>query len=86
MNMETMLHLFGQQFINLLRDESVIAMHRVVIAESATNPHVSELFYEAGPKQAIRVLQRAMRQCANTALDEQTRLSLGVVLCEFAKV
>ena len=50
------LTLIGEQFVSLLHDEEVIAMYRVVMGEVSTNVHVAELFFDAGPKQAIQVL------------------------------
>ena len=47
---------FGNQIMGLLQDEQAIAMHRVVIGELATNPHVAELFYIAGPQNGMQLM------------------------------
>lgn len=51
----------GDQFVQLLMDPSVIAMYRLVIGEVTSNPHVAELFYQAGPQQAMDVLSSFMQ-------------------------
>lgn len=55
------LFVVGNQFVKLLLDPGVIAMYRLVIGEATSNPHVAELFYEAGPQQAMDVLSRLMQ-------------------------
>ena len=39
----------GKNFIVLITDEEVIAMHRVIEFESLRSPKLAALFYEAGP-------------------------------------
>ncbi|MGJ8680475.1 TetR/AcrR family transcriptional regulator [Paraglaciecola sp.] len=46
----------GEQFSSLMQDPQVTAMYRVLIGEVNANPHVAELFYEAGPQYAINAL------------------------------
>jgi TetR/AcrR family transcriptional repressor of mexJK operon len=46
----------GEQFSSLMQDPEVTAMYRVLIGEVNSNPHVAELFYEAGPQYAINSL------------------------------
>lgn len=55
------LSVVGNQFVKLLRDPGVIAMYQLVIGEATSNPHVAELFYEAGPQQAMDVLSKMMQ-------------------------
>lgn len=38
------------QFVELMFDPEVIAMHRVVMAEAASQPRIAELFFDSGPK------------------------------------
>ena len=60
LTLEQILFHFGEHLVSLLHDERVIAMNRVVIAEAASNPHVAELFYEAGPENAMSLLTNAL--------------------------
>lgn len=53
---EEVLFQTGSQFVRLLQDPKAIAMYRVVIGESTSNPRVAELFYQAGPMQGAEVL------------------------------
>lgn len=55
-SLHEVLIMVGEQFVSLLHDEEVIAMYRVVMGEVSTNTHVAELFFEAGPRQAMQVL------------------------------
>lgn len=48
----------GRRFIDLLLDEQVVAMHRVVIGESAAQSAVAKLFYESGPAATIEMTAR----------------------------
>ncbi len=52
-NLDEGLHLLGMRFVQLLFDPEVIAMHRVVIGESATHPKIAELFYATGPSNTL---------------------------------
>lgn len=38
-----------RNFLALLTDPEVVAMHRVIMSEAASQPRVAELFYESGP-------------------------------------
>ncbi|MCB1772158.1 MAG: TetR/AcrR family transcriptional regulator [Gammaproteobacteria bacterium] len=40
----------ARQFVELMFDPEVIAMHRVVMAEAASQPRIAELFFDSGPK------------------------------------
>ncbi len=55
-----------RQFVSLLFDPEVIAMHRVVMGESAGYPRIAAMFYEDGPartKATVRkFLERQTRQ------------------------
>ena len=57
-DLETVLTLVGRQFLNLIFDEEVVAMHRVVIGESAGYPKIAGLFYETGPDRTINAVAR----------------------------
>lgn len=61
---------YGNQIINLLQDEQVIAMHRVVIGEITTTPHVAELFYTAGPLHGIEILRDYFQHNTHLRLDK----------------
>jgi TetR/AcrR family transcriptional repressor of mexJK operon len=40
----------ARQFVDLMFDPEVIAMHRVVMAEAASQPRIAELFFDSGPR------------------------------------
>jgi TetR/AcrR family transcriptional repressor of mexJK operon len=46
----------ARRFLALLTDPEVVAMHRVIMSEAATQPHVAELFFESGPVAAKTAL------------------------------
>ncbi|GAC16037.1 TetR/AcrR family transcriptional regulator [Aliiglaciecola lipolytica] len=64
------LQTYGNQIINLLQDEQSVAMHRVVIGEITTNPHVAEMFYEAGPLHGINILRDYFQRNIHLRLDK----------------
>jgi TetR/AcrR family transcriptional repressor of mexJK operon len=55
-----------RRFVELLFDPEVVAMHRVVMAESLAYPRIASLFYESGPartKTAVKAfLKRQVTQ------------------------
>lgn len=55
---EKVLFTLGRQFIDLLLDDEVVAMHRVVIGESAAQGAIAKLFYESGPAATIDMTSR----------------------------
>jgi TetR/AcrR family transcriptional repressor of mexJK operon len=52
--LETALLAIGNQFLDLIFDDEVVAMFRVVIGESAAHHKIAELFFENGPGKTIR--------------------------------
>jgi TetR/AcrR family transcriptional repressor of mexJK operon len=56
----------AHRFVNLLIDPEVVAMHRVVMGEAASQPRVASLFFESGPKRTkaavCAFLQRQIAQ------------------------
>ena len=65
LNLEQALAAVGDRFLNLILDDEVAAMFRVVIGESGSYPKIAELFYASGPDTAItavaKLLSRHMR-------------------------
>jgi TetR/AcrR family transcriptional repressor of mexJK operon len=49
---------FARHFLTLLWAPEAVAMQRVVIAESGTNPELARTFYEAGPRPTREMLDR----------------------------
>ncbi len=68
-DLDAVLHMIGGQFVQLLHDPEVIAMYRVVMGEVSTNPHVAELFFNAGPKQAMEMLVRYLMELPQLDVD-----------------
>ena len=48
-DLRTALLAIVRQFAELLFDPQVVAMHRVVMGEAATQPRIAALFFESGP-------------------------------------
>lgn len=40
----------ARQFVDLMFDPDVIAMHRLVLAEAAKQPRIAQLFFDSGPQ------------------------------------
>jgi TetR/AcrR family transcriptional repressor of mexJK operon len=49
---------FARQFFDLLCQDQLIAMQRVVIAEAGDNPELARTFYDAGPRLTREMLER----------------------------
>ena len=48
-DLRTALFAIAHQFAELLFDPQVVAMHRVVVGEAASQPRIATLFFESGP-------------------------------------
>jgi len=60
----------GYNFIQLLQDENVIAMYKVVIGESSQNKHVAQLFYEAGLLHSAKIVAKLFALHPSTQLSD----------------
>ncbi|QOL51617.1 TetR/AcrR family transcriptional regulator [Massilia litorea] len=49
---------FARQFFDLLCQDQLIAMQRVVIAEAADNPELAHTFFDTGPRMTREMLER----------------------------
>ena len=49
---------FAHRFFDLLCQDQLIAMQRVVIAEAGDNPELAHTFYDAGPRMTREMLER----------------------------
>ena len=56
----------GRRFLKLINSPESLAMHRLMIAQAAHNPALSQLFFEAGPAQVIAGTAQLLQQ----AVDE----------------
>ena len=56
------LQAIGRRFVDLLFDEQVVSMFRVVISESVRQPQVARLFYESGPGQTMGAMEAFLKQ------------------------
>ncbi|WP_371377210.1 TetR/AcrR family transcriptional regulator [Thalassotalea aquiviva] len=57
---KTTLNRFSKAFMQLLLSDEGMAIHRICIFESQTNPHISQLFFSAGPEPIIAELTRLL--------------------------
>jgi AcrR family transcriptional regulator len=55
---------FGRRYVSLLLSEEVIAMHRIVVAESTRFPEVGRALDEAGPRQGLRRMTAYIAEAA----------------------
>jgi len=52
----------GRKFMRFLTSEKVLALHRLVIAESIRFPELGRAFYEAGPQRGLQLLTEFMTE------------------------
>lgn len=64
-DLEEGLLLLGGRFIELLFDEEVLAMYRVVIGESSVHRKIAELFYETGHGTTLRTIETFLSKQAD---------------------
>lgn len=84
-SLKAVLSLIAEQFVRLLHDKEVIAMYRVVMGEVSTNIHVAELFYDAGPKQAMLILRDFLLQQQEINVPETQLRHLVMVFFNMLK-
>ena len=61
-----------RRFVDLLFDPEVVAMHRLVMGESASQPRIAELFFESGPRRtqaAVTAFLQAQVQKGRLQID-----------------
>lgn len=58
------LHAFGRQFMELLQDQEVLSMFRLLAGECRTYPSVAQVFYDAGPAQNCEFLGSVLARYA----------------------
>lgn len=56
--MQEALARFGRQFVDLLNDEDVICMYRLLISEATAHPDLTQVFFESGPKPTREAVAR----------------------------
>lgn len=78
-------HLIGEQFVELLQDPKVVAMYKVVVGESVSNSHTAELFYEAGPKQAMKLLENYLATQQQFPISQDKARVLSMVFFNMLK-
>jgi AcrR family transcriptional regulator len=59
---------FGRAFLGLLLSPDVLAINRLVIAETTRFPALGEIFYEHGPRQTINRIVAVMRALSGRGL------------------
>ncbi len=68
-DLRTGLLAIARRFVDLLFDPDVVAMHRVVMSEAASQPRIAALFFDSGPKRTqIAVCHFLQRQVAKGRL------------------
>ncbi len=73
--------------VDLLLDPEVVAMHRVVMAESTTHPRIAQLFFASGPAKTKAVVQSFLTRLVERGqlfIPEERMLYAGVQLFNMA--
>jgi len=65
-NTEATLHAFAKTLLHILLEPAALALHRLIIAESARFPEVGEIYHRAGPERGNQLLAKY--------LDHQSKL------------
>ncbi len=78
LNLETLLYEVGLKFMQLLTDENVISMYKVVIGDANQDSHVARLFYQAGPMHSVNMMCKIFQTHPQSALDEASARTLSI--------
>lgn len=76
--LDDILYSIAVNFIQLLNDKRVIAMYSVVIGESKNNPHLAQLFYDAGPLHSVNLVKDLLMKHPETALSQADARELSI--------
>ncbi len=69
-SLEQGLNLIAAHFVQLLHDDQVVAMHRVIAGELSVSPEVASIFYELGPNTVIAAVSDFMRESIKNGNSE----------------
>lgn len=58
---EQALFAMAKQIVDLLFDPCVLSTHRLVMAETVSQPHVAKLYYESGPEQTLASIRQFLK-------------------------
>jgi AcrR family transcriptional regulator len=76
----------GCRFVRFLTSDKVLALHRLVIAESVRFPELGRAFYDAGPQTGLRLasefLREAMVRGQLRAADPEVAAEQFIHLCK----
>jgi TetR/AcrR family transcriptional repressor of mexJK operon len=61
-SLESLLLTLGRGFNQLINSPEAIALSRLMVAQGAGNPHLSQLFFEAGPQRVLDQMERLLEQ------------------------
>lgn len=61
-SIEQALLAIGRGFNALINSEESLSMHRLMVAQGAQNPQLSQLFFNAGPQRVIDAMQHLLEQ------------------------
>lgn len=68
--LDEVLRTTGRRFLDLLFDEDVVSMYRVLIAETTAFPKLAQTFWETGPEQTLDAIARFLEErCARGECD-----------------
>ncbi len=63
---QVVLHNVGMRFLELILSPDVISLHRLLIAESARNPRLREIFLAMAPERSLRAVADYLETQVNT--------------------
>ncbi|MDD0841868.1 TetR/AcrR family transcriptional regulator [Pseudomonas sp. Gutcm_11s] len=63
-SIEQALLAIGRGFNALVNSEESLAMHRLMVAQAAQNPQLSQLFFNAGPQRVIDAMRHLLEQAS----------------------
>jgi len=84
-SLKNALTLIGMKFLALFRDEEVISMYSIIIAEARNAPRVAELFYEAGPSASLHAVSDIIYSLSEVPLSRDKARDLAVDFYSFLK-
>jgi AcrR family transcriptional regulator len=77
---QTVLSSFGRAYLGLLLSPNVLAVNRLVIAESTRFPELGRIFYENGPRQTLDRIVMMMESLKARAMIEAGDMRLAALV------
>lgn len=70
-SLEPLLKDIAVKLLQLMQDENVISMYKLVIGEASKNNRVAQIFHEAGPRHSVKVVAKVFAEHKSSLFSQE---------------